>query len=597
MALALELNQLDRGSYEEFFTNCEKQTKENIVVCFAYFVKRFKKKTEKFKNRFGLKKFESNNSSLLFSSINSSFMKNEAKGHIQDFSHGSFTAETPMLLQQVDYLIEKQQLSQSIMDQQKATNDILMKEICILKTNNSTLQESLLKCKTKKVDSVTSLHHDEIHIKEQKKKVVVLSSQIQAQKDANVVTSKSFGEIEQELRKQNEKNSSLRESLSNKYDTILAKSREIEKLKETITQKSIENNNYKNEIQKQNKNNIELKKNFEKKFHSLQNSETKINDFKQKFQETSNKLEELKSYNNECEQNMKQKDQLIEKINNELDIIKCEKSMISNVKNQQHGVFVEKKNIELLKYRAMNDEQYIQNQKQTDLQSRTINELDMHMDTLKELEIYRKSGDLKDLKLVSLEKAIDEIEDLYLEIKKNNETLQETVDVLKNENKYMQGLFEQQKKMVLEYSQKNLILERLNIESENRNCTLQLEKENIKKNCSQLQKENKYLSENYDKNEKSHKEVEDKFFNLSQKHNQLQDQLDSTNSNELIKYEKVRDLEDEISWLHSEHEKNKQIITLNSFLQMLVIFFMHYMSFVSIREDKSLVRKKKDFFN
>ena len=588
MALAFEQNLLDKGSFEDFFDNCEKQSKEKIIVCFAYFVKRNKNIYQKCIEKGHLKKFESKDSSFQSTSQDSIQDQHVKKNNIQDFSHASLTAETPMLLQQVDYLIEKQNISQSIIDQQKAANNIFKKEIDSLKTNNTSLQESLKLVNNKKPDEFTTSLEDNKQVKELKKKVEVLSSQIQTQKNSNLQTSKCFQELEQELRHQNEKNSSLRETLSKKYDTILTKSREIDTLIEDSTKKSIEINNSKSKVELLTKENLNLKRQSK----SDKSSENQILDFKNKLTELSKNLEELKTHNKNCEQKIVEKNMLIEKLNAELEIIKCEKNLISEVKNNQHSSSMDDKNIAILKYKALNEEQYSQNQKLTDQQSRTINELDMHMDTLKQMDILKKEVELKDFKCSSMEKVIDEIEDLYTEIKKSNDMLQQTVEVLKNENKYTQGQFEQQKKLVLDYSQKNAILERQNIESENRNCVLTLEKENLTKNFDIIKQENIKQTGKFEQNEKKHKQVEDKLFNLNKKHIQLMDLLDNSKSDYYIRYEQIQDLQEEVKYLQEKREQNKQVINLNSYLLIFVMFFLHFMSSVSMYNHKPVNRQK-----
>jgi hypothetical protein len=92
--LAYELNLLDRENFQEFFGKCDNLTKENIQVCFAYYIKKSKSEPKNFTKQPEVSEvchdfnYESN-STLAFSSINTRDIPN------QDFIR-EFLPRTPI---------------------------------------------------------------------------------------------------------------------------------------------------------------------------------------------------------------------------------------------------------------------------------------------------------------------------------------------------------------------------------------------------------------------------------------------------------------------------------------------------------------------
>jgi DNA repair exonuclease SbcCD ATPase subunit len=246
--LAYELNLLDRENFQEFFGKCDSLSKENIQVCFAYYIKKSKSEVNNFTKQPQVSELRhdwnyESNSTFAFSSINTRDIPNQ--DFIREFlprtpmprSPSSLCEETGVFQKQIDFLIQQHIDSETQRSELTDAQTKSQEEISALKDKNQSLLNSLIKYNRKK-DSLkrenTKLNQ---LLADQKKTIGSLQG-----------LSADFGKLQKahestsdELQLQNEKNSSLRESLSKKYEMLDLKAREIEKLGDQLNLLRINN--------------------------------------------------------------------------------------------------------------------------------------------------------------------------------------------------------------------------------------------------------------------------------------------------------------------------------------------------------------------
>ena len=124
MALAYELNLLEKENFHEFFSKCDGLSKENIQVCFAYYIKKSKYEVNNFAKQPEISavhhenNYESN-STLAFSSINTRDLPNQDL--LREFlprtplpqSPTTRSGETQVFQKQIDFLIQQQNDTES----------------------------------------------------------------------------------------------------------------------------------------------------------------------------------------------------------------------------------------------------------------------------------------------------------------------------------------------------------------------------------------------------------------------------------------------------------------------------------------------------
>jgi phosphopantetheinyl transferase (holo-ACP synthase) len=140
--------------------------------------------------------------------------------------------------------------------------------------------------------------------------------------------------------------------------------------------------------------------------------------------------------------------------------------MVSQRKTSENLGLVQESQMELMKYKALSEnleekiaelkilESQILAQKNSQIQklssdfslaesfSKNLNQKTGNLTPIKKIEILQKEIEIKNSKIRSLEKALREIEVFSIDLRENNQILQESIDGLKSENLYYEKLLD-----------------------------------------------------------------------------------------------------------------------------------------------------------